>query len=123
MTPDHQYGIDFKMDAKNPGDGPASRALQNASKQVADKVSNVLKAAMKASGAPDTGKPLDEELVIPTGIKGSNAQEKLTKTLLGRGESPQDYLDRISTQKKNPGSPMQNQQIVDYYSRAAANKS
>ena len=89
---------------------------------MANKVSNVLKAVMKVSGAPDGGKPPDDEVVIPTGIKGSNAQDKLTKTLLERIESPQDYLDRISTQKKNPGSPMQNQQIVDYYSRAAANK-
>ena len=23
LTPDHQYGIDFKMDAKNKGDNPA----------------------------------------------------------------------------------------------------
>ena len=71
---------------------------------MANKVSNVLKAVMKVSGAPDS-KP-DDEVVIPTGIKGSNAQDKLTKTLLERVESPQDYLDRISAQKKNPGSPM-----------------
>ena len=72
---------------------PSAQALKKVSKQVAGKVSNVLKAAQKAAGSLDVNS--DEEVVIPTGMKPAKSSfpvsgEKPTAptTILETLESP-----------------------------------